>query len=551
MSAILLSLCTTVRAQFSPGALSTAHAALDGPNNCTGCHDVGREIAGAKCLTCHTEIATVQKPGGGFHPTVTARQNCVDCHKEHLGRDAKTFAFDPEMFDHDLTGYLLSGKHAAVKCEDCHTGKFIRRPVVKDLIAKYPHRTYLGLETKCADCHEDAHKGKFGADCATCHAPTGWKDVASFDHSRTKFALTGRHSDVKCKKCHTSEDAGGKTRFAAIPDGNYSDCTPCHASEHRTAVVKNECRSCHDPAGWNLAMTKPFDHNLTRYEPRGGHAKVDCEKCHKPGPGKTFLQTFRRPYAQCVDCHTDRHNGAFTATYRNDCSACHTLNGYSPSTFTFASHQKSPWPLTGVHMAVLCADCHHRGAATVSWQFRFSGAGCESCHKDVHGGQFAVQMKDSGCGSCHQTTSWRPAVFQHLALTGFALEGKHSSASCKSCHKEITAEKSAGMKSPGAGNTGMKFLKLSTTCGGCHSDPHQAQFASGGASKCEGCHAPTAWAALRFDHETRSSFSLKGGHSAVKCAECHARETSAGAAFTRYKPVSAKCESCHQGGKPR
>jgi len=539
VSAIMLGFFSPVRAQFSPGPLSAAHAALEGATNCTQCHDVGREIAGSKCLGCHTEINTSRGTGGGYHSTVSARQKCVDCHKEHLGRDAKTFAFDPAKFDHDLTGFLLSGKHDRVRCGECHTAKFIRVPAVTELLKKNPHETYLGLEARCATCHDDVHKGKFGADCATCHRPSGWKEVGSFDHSRTNFSLTGKHIGMTCEKCHRSADPGGKSRFAAIPAADYADCAPCHSSPHRAGMVKKDCAGCHETAGWALAMKKPFDHTLTGYELKGGHARVACEQCHAPAAGRTFLQVFRRPFGRCVDCHADRHDGAFAASYRNDCAACHTVQGFSPSTFTFASHQKTSWPLAGAHMAVPCADCHHRNAKTASWQFRFGAAGCESCHRDVHGGQFAAEMK--GCASCHESSSWKPAVFQHFTLTGYPLEGKHAAVTCEACHTEIAAG-----AAPATGPAAKKFRKLSTNCESCHRDRHHAQFAFEGATKCEGCHQPSAWSAVRFDHETRSAFSLKGGHADVRCAECHPRETSAGDTFIRYKPLSSKCESCHR-----
>ncbi len=45
-----------VAAQISPGDLSRAHQNLEGIANCQQCHETGRELSGAKCLACHTEI---------------------------------------------------------------------------------------------------------------------------------------------------------------------------------------------------------------------------------------------------------------------------------------------------------------------------------------------------------------------------------------------------------------------------------------------------------------------------------------------------------------
>ena len=45
-------------AQFSPGELSRSHQKLEGAQNCTQCHEIGKEISGQKCLGCHEEIKT-------------------------------------------------------------------------------------------------------------------------------------------------------------------------------------------------------------------------------------------------------------------------------------------------------------------------------------------------------------------------------------------------------------------------------------------------------------------------------------------------------------
>ena len=45
-----------VRAQLSPGDLTTAHSHLDGISNCTQCHVLGNKVSSEKCLVCHTEI---------------------------------------------------------------------------------------------------------------------------------------------------------------------------------------------------------------------------------------------------------------------------------------------------------------------------------------------------------------------------------------------------------------------------------------------------------------------------------------------------------------
>jgi len=300
--------------------------------------------------------------------------------------------------------------------------------------------------------------------------------------------------------------------------------------------VKGTCATCHDPAGWGTALEKPFDHSRTRYPLEGGHTKVKCLSCHPADTAKTFDQRFRRAYARCADCHTDRHDGAFVKTYSNDCAQCHTVRGYGPSTFTFERHQKSPWPLTGDHMATLCIDCHRKGPAGTPWNFKMKNPRCEACHADVHKGQFASQMKQGGCASCHTTAGWKGTSFAHGTLTSFPLEGKHAAVRCESCHKEVAG------KGPGEA----KYKKLPMTCESCHKDAHRGQFASGGNTDCVRCHSTAGWTGMVFNHELLSTFSLTGAHAKVRCAECHKKEFIDGSGFTRYKPLSTACESCHQ-----
>ncbi len=529
-------------AQFSPGPLSSAHRALEGTTNCTKCHEVGKEIAGSKCLGCHAEIGAALERNTGYHALSAGRLECVSCHKEHLGADAKTYLFDPETFDHDLTGFTLTGRHDRIACAGCHKPAFIREALVQKRLERHPRQTYLGLRSGCAECHSDVHRGKFGPDCSTCHRSSGWRDVGSFDHGATNFPLVGKHAPVACAKCHPGAAPGaaaggaGAGRFGTLPAESYADCAPCHASPHGSGVVSGACSGCHTAEGWGTAMRKPFDHARTRFPLEGGHARVECPACHAAGKDRSFERVFRRPFGDCTDCHADRHDGAFAASYDNDCARCHTVRGFSPSTFTLARHQQGAWPLTGAHIATPCVDCHRPGAPGTRWNFALENARCETCHEDAHEGQFAAAAGAGGCASCHTTTGWEGRDFAHERLTSFPLEGKHAPLRCGACHKELSDRRSGKMK----------FAKLERACESCHRDPHRAQFASGGKTDCARCHAAGGWALPAFNHETGSSFSLSGAHARVACAECHRREGPDTAAFTRYRPLASDCESCHQ-----
>jgi hypothetical protein len=90
---------------------------------------------------------------------------------------------------------------------------------------------------------EESPHGKLAMDCQSCHVTTSWRelrDSLNFDHnSQTKFPLEGKHSVVRCIKCHTTlvfADAGTR-------------CLDCHADIHR-GQFDADCDACHTPQRW-------------------------------------------------------------------------------------------------------------------------------------------------------------------------------------------------------------------------------------------------------------------------------------------------------------
>lgn len=515
-----------VHAQFSPGELARAHQKLEGMSHCADCHEVGKEIIGTKCLTCHKEIKKELDLKHGYHFAVSAN-NCVTCHKEHLGRNAQITVFDRSRFDHSKTGFVLTGKHTTKGCNDCHTAKFIKDPE----IAKKGVKTILGLGEACVSCHEDHHKGTLGTDCNSCHATTAWKPASNFDHSRTKFALIGKHRDVACDKCHNQPTAGNVSRTSILGTRSFADCTPCHTSHHPAKFSSQSCTSCHVSTGWHEVQEARFNHDLTNFKLRGKHVEVKCQQCHKADAKSPSGRILKMAHDKCTDCHADHHQGEFLGKYDNDCAKCHTEDGYRPSTFTLVRHEATRFPLRGAHRAVPCAQCHNASSTDRS-VFHFATLKCEPCHKDPHGGQFNVLMGEVGCTKCHATEEWKRTSFDH-SRTPFALVGKHTTVACSGCHE------------PAGRNTIVQYKNAPTKCEGCHEEPHAKQFAVRGTTSCAPCHTSQSWTSLVFDHETQSSFSLTGAHKKVPCSSCHKAELINGKSVVRFKPLSTKCESCH------
>jgi Cytochrome c7 and related cytochrome c len=608
-----------LQAQISPGPLSRPHQDLSGPTQCTSCHVVGGGSATLKCQECHTEIAAEISGGHGLHSRFANKNDCAKCHSEHNGEDFPLIHWQPSLkaFDHTQTGYSLQGKHSGLECNQCHTTAHIQ-PSVRPLIKmKDLRETFLGLSQDCVTCHQDPHKGQLGANCLQCHNFIDWKSATQFDHSKTKFPLTGLHAQVSCDKCHAPATPGSPARFTGMA---FAKCSDCHTDPHHGAFPQS-CETCHTTAGWKrIPEAQQFDHSKTKFPLLGKHVEVNCVKCHAEGnfkkpvafakcadchspdphngqfadrkdrgecsachtvdgwkpslfdvkahaatayalqgkhatvecakchiPAGTATR-YKIPFAKCLDCHKDAHDGQFAAApYNGQCEGCHTVKGFHPSTFTIAQHQKSRFALAGAHLAVTCDECHtasKAGYASKVVPYRFADRSCTGCHTDPHEGRFQQQMAQrrpdgspKGCEACHTVKSWLDLPKFDHSKTKFPLLGAHANVACDDCHK------------PGADGklTEASFRSTSTECSACHQDPHAGQFVKAGKPEgCEQCHKTDHWKPSSFNHETQSNFSLKGAHEKVACELCHTgRRNIDGKSVVFYKPTDRDCASCH------
>jgi hypothetical protein len=532
--------------QISPGTLAKAHQNLNGSANCIKCHEFSTKSPSFRCVECHKEIAEEIERNKGLHATFPRTgapgAACVKCHSDHNGENFQMVHWDPSPtgFDHSKTGYILDGKHASVTCRSCHSPQHIasaQRPLLgsKDLA-----KTWLGLSPVCTTCHEDKHQGRFGPNCAQCHSTIDWKaakiDTHSFDHSTTRYPLTGEHVRVACEKCH-SAGAEGKPRYAGIP---FATCSACHADPHK-GEFKQSCESCHSTSTWKKsAFVSTFDHSKTHYPLLGKHLEVGCLICHKGGD-------FKSPIAHdaCADCHKpDPHGGQFLKRADGGrCESCHTVAGWIPSTYSVADHAKTGFPLVFPHATVKCASCHKPEGKATKYKVRF--ALCVDCHKDEHEGQFAGEPWRNRCEQCHsgatfKTSSYSLAKHQQ---SSFPLTGGHIAIACIDCHKPMAGSKVAVYH----------FSQLS--CTSCHEDIHHGQFAermarkeaTGKAEGCETCHSTKDWKDLsKFDH-AQTKFPLIGSHRATECAECHKPPNmELTLIHVRFSAAPSACSECHE-----
>ena len=413
--------CSPLYAQLiSPGDLSAAHTDFEGVNNCVQCHQLGQVgINNDKCLNCHTPLASRIEDSRGFHATV-ADQNCGNCHKDHFGLDFDVLRFEPETFDHDLSGFELVGTHETTECRSCHQPEFITATDVRTFKSAHEalDKTWLGVTAQCATCHvsENVHGDQFNdQDCDTCHGNFEWETIPNFDHSTTSFPRTGRHEFVTCDGCHKPlEDQPTVIQFADVP---AETCQTCHTDVHQGSLGPN-CSSCHNTEGWDQFsgdfLANNFNHDVTRFSLVGRHAEVSCSGCHaKPAPRTTDIQisfvsaslnaTFPQPvFDQCMSCHTDAaHDGVFEDSPGGAaCENCHTEEGWSPTTFDLVRHnEQSDFPLTGAHIVAPCFTCHQT-ENTSELVFHIDDQRCESCHASAnpHGDQFVQDNGQITCG---------------------------------------------------------------------------------------------------------------------------------------------------------
>jgi hypothetical protein len=480
-------------ALVSPGALSRAHAALDGAGNCAKCHEAGRKVAADRCLVCHTPIADRIAKKLGVHRSVTT--DCVSCHSEHAGADADLRRIDTRTFNHQAeAGFPLDGLHAktAATCTSCHKS-----------------RSMLNAKPACASCHVDAHKGNLGADCVRCHSTkVAFKTTASqFNHATARFALTGAHQTVACAKCHTRPDAFRGLAFDA--------CTSCHVAPHRKTLGPS-CTTCHTTERW---ATRTVDHSKTAFPLAGLHAQVACAKCHQAGITKSLR------FDQCSACHVNVHK----ASIKDDCRSCHTVTGFKGAPFDHAV--RAGFALDGKHAGVTCAKCHTSVSAAAIPLARkaadYSGASrdCAACHTDTHKGSYG-----RACDSCHRPAGFDVSHFAHPRTPEF-FGDRHAGVTCVKCH--APREPARTVISP------------SMTCASCHADVHLGQVSTA----CERCHSVAGdhFTAVRFAHDA-SPFPLTGKHAAVACATCHRTETRlfpSGAGTAMHFRTGTECRTCH------
>lgn len=491
---------------LSPGPLAQAHANIDGDDDCSKCHESGKQVVAKLCLDCHKDLGAEIAVGRGLHGRQYKGKPCEECHVDHLGRGAKLTRWPGgtmEQLNHDETGYKLEGGHIAPSCLKCHTKK---SPQGKP--------QFVGTSTACGSCHADPHKGRFTNACQKCHNVTKWQtfDQKTFDHNLTRYPLTGMHAPIACDKCH-----GSPPKWQPLA---FNTCDQCHADPHKGQFKPKACAECHDTKGWQAseASLKGGAHPVVSLA--NGHAKVACKTCHDRGNDKPPTKG-----STCVACHANVHD----APFGNKCESCHASIKWMglPDSIGRSSHEKTKYPLDGKHETTACSACHLPSKPEDARYRKLAFNKCEACHADKHKGE----MKGFACAQCHSVAGFSPTTFgvaQHVQ-TGYTLDGKHAATPCSSCH-------------PGA-RPRLNWKQPKQACAECHENPHGTQFDKEmKVDGCAHCHTPMDWKQAKIDHST---FPLTGAHARATCIGCHGN-VAQGAEAAAFRGIPRDCEGCHE-----
>ncbi len=261
--------------------------------------------------------------------------------------------------------------------------------------------------------------------------------------------------------------------------------------------------------------TLRFHHNKTNFPLTGGHIAVDCRNCHE-------TLVFSEASSDCISCHTDVHQ----QTVGTDCARCHTPNNWLIDNVT-ALHQENGFPLTGVHKAISCNDCHVSESAL---RFDRLGNDCVSCHINDFNGATNPNHGQAGfskdCLECHDvyTPGWRTNKVNH---DFFPLTKGHDISDCAQCH------------------TGGDFANTPNTCVSCHLPDFESAVSPNHVSAnftndCAACHTTDPdWMPSQYLQHDVDYFPIYSGKHLgqwQQCSDCHTNASN----YAEYS-----CIACH------
>jgi hypothetical protein len=384
-------------------------------------------------------------------------------------------------FNHDPTGFPLTGTHVYIPCASCHI-----------------NARYKNTPRACFGCHNGmtapgaasvlSHPRTTNY-CEGCHKTTTWRDYAFIDHVQALGP---------CANCHNNKTAEGKT--------------PNHP------VTQAACNTCHfNTVTWAGGILPPG----TTQSPAPA-ATTPAATATPPTPTtKTPAATGTTPAATATPPRTAAITPGAT-------SPPGTSLPKPPSAQTSPSGPKAPTKPNHASLVSGCATCHNGVAAAGKRANHVATtAPCESCHKSSV--TFAgARMNHAGlvanCVRCHSGT----------IATGKPAKHVTTSAPCETCHKSTVSF--AGARIDHASLTG--------TCVSCHNGttaegrPPRHLVTT---SPCDTCHRTTFWTPVTYRHVSPAYVNHGPG---VSCDGCHAAASAQSIAW-KFPAFRPNCAGCH------
>jgi hypothetical protein len=329
-------------------------------------------------------------------------------------------------FNHNTTGFTLSGGHATTACETCHVGG-----------------VFKGTPKNCDGCHS-----------------LGKRVVAT--PKSTGHVVT----DAPCESCHfnTSTWLGARYNHGAAVPGQ---CTTCHngraaKGKHAAHVATTySCDQCHRSSSWVPAS---WNHTGATYSGQ------DCGTCHKTGgPGRNYTTTAKHTtfisslaISNCKSCHTNYYS-FYSHYYIHDkpffsCAECHA----NPSYTTAGGVTQAVKPIhTFATIAGItnCESCHARsyasfvGARYLHNDAAFGANDCLTCHNSANQTAYGIKAMPPNhipldatarCNVCHVSgSSW--GGMQHSQVATLP---------CTTCHLKGGPVYLGNMDKKGVGHEG-------------------------------------------------------------------------------------------------
>ena len=480
--------------------------------NCNECHiNTTSQFSSVstECKSCHIDdfmsTGIGQYSNSPSHITMQYSQNCQECHS--ISKWAGV------GFNHDETGFILSGSHQSADCEQCHSEGNYNLPnscegchnengiaSSNSTQSNYDHSTHV-INQDCEKCHNDLdwgnnlflHSDFTGNDCEECHQPeyiesenpphgngnindncslchvsTNEWAIDPFIHSliQTSYELNGLHLIASCESCHASQQYNNTSQ----------ECESCHLQDYEQAENPNHqlyqyptqyCSNCHDSNNWSNNFL---------------HVVNDaCESCHMPDYENATNPNHSQLSTSCINCHTD-------------------ITTWGGAEF---NHDETGFILSGSHQLADCEQCHSEGNYNLP-------NSCEGCHNEngiassnstQSNYDHSTHVINQDCEKCHNDLDWGNNLFLHSDFTGN---------DCEECHQPEYIES----ENPPHGNGNIN-------------------------DNCSLCHVSTnEWAIDPFIHSLiQTSYELNGLHLIASCESCHASQ--------QYNNTSQECESCH------